>query len=124
MPPRAILVTYGKRRRQVGQGGQSHVVARADELAPGEVKRVEFGGRGIALFNVDGRFYAINDMCTHMRARLSDGYVDGDIVECPLHFGKFDIRTGKALSAPCTVAVRTYTVERDGDSVSVVLQPG
>jgi 3-phenylpropionate/trans-cinnamate dioxygenase ferredoxin subunit len=124
MPPRAILVAYSKRRRPVAQGGRLHVVARADELAPGEVKRVEVGGRGIALFNVDGSFYATDDICTHMRARLSDGYVKGGIVECPLHFGKFDIRTGKALSAPCTVDVRTYSVERDGDQVSVVLPPG
>lgn len=105
------------------QGGQSHVVMRANELAPGEVKRVELDGRGIALFNIEGRYYAIEDRCTHMRARLSDGYVEGGIVECPLHFGKFDIRTGKAVSAPCTVDVRTYTVERDGDSISVVLPP-
>jgi 3-phenylpropionate/trans-cinnamate dioxygenase ferredoxin subunit len=108
----------------VDQGTGSHVVARADELAPGEVKRIEINGRGIALFNVDGTFYAVNDSCTHMRARLSDGYVDGGVVECPLHFGKFDIRTGKALSAPCTVPVRSYTVERDGDRVSVVLPLG
>jgi nitrite reductase/ring-hydroxylating ferredoxin subunit len=102
---------------------RSHVVVRADTVAPGAVKRIEAGGRAIALFNIDGAFYALDDRCTHMRARPSDGYVEGAIVECPLHFGKFDIRTGKAISAPCTVDVRIYPVERDGDSVSVLLPP-
>jgi naphthalene 1,2-dioxygenase system ferredoxin subunit len=107
----------------VADGMRSYRVARADEVAPGEVKRVEVDGRGVALFNVDGSFHALNDSCTHMRARLSDGYVDGNVVECPLHFGKFDIRTGAPLSAPCTVAVRRYAVERDGDAISI-LAPG
>jgi nitrite reductase/ring-hydroxylating ferredoxin subunit len=124
MPSRAILALSQRTERAVEQGGQSHVVARADALAPGEVKRVEIDGRGIALFNLGGTFYALNDMCTHMRARLSDGYVEGDIVECPLHFGKFNIRTGKASSPPCTIDVRTYTVEREGDSVRIVLPGG
>jgi nitrite reductase/ring-hydroxylating ferredoxin subunit len=108
----------------VAEVGKSHVVARADEVAPGEVKHIRIDGREIALFNVAGAFYATADICTHMRARLSDGYVEGDIVECPLHFGKFEIRTGKAVSAPCTVDLRTYEVERDGEWVSVFLPPG
>jgi 3-phenylpropionate/trans-cinnamate dioxygenase ferredoxin subunit len=109
----------------VDQAARSYVVANAADLAPGAIKRVEVDGRGIALFNVDGTFYAVNDSCTHMRARLSDGYVvEGGIVECPLHFGKFDIRTGKAMSAPCTVAVRIYPVARDGDLISVLFPPG
>jgi nitrite reductase/ring-hydroxylating ferredoxin subunit len=104
----------------VAEDRRSYLVAQAGELPPGEVKRVEVDGRGVALFNVDGTFYALNDSCTHMRARLSDGYVDGGIVECPLHFGKFDIRTGAALSPPCTVAVRCYAVERDGEAVRIL----
>ena len=56
---------------------------------------VELDGRMIALYNIDGDFYATDDICTHRRARLSDGYLDGRIVQCPLHFGKFDVITGQ-----------------------------
>ena len=96
-----------------------HVVARTSDIAPGEVLHVEAAGREIAIYNLDGEFFATDDRCTHMRARLSDGYVEGAIVECPLHFGKFDIRNGRALSAPCTIDLRIYPVSVAGDSIAV-----
>ena len=96
-----------------------HVVARTSGIAPGEVLHVEAAGREIAIYNLDGEFFATDDRCTHMRARLSDGFVDGSIVECPLHFGKFDIRSGRALSAPCTIDLRVYRVNVEGDSIAV-----
>ena len=96
-----------------------HVVARTCDIAPGDVLHVEAAGREIAIYNLDGDFFATDDRCTHMRARLSDGYVEGGIVECPLHFGKFDIRNGRALSAPCTIDVRIYPVSVAGDSIAV-----
>lgn len=101
-----------------------YAVARADEIAPGQVMYVAVAGLEIALFNIDGTYYATDDACTHMGARLSDGYVDGDIVECSLHFGKFNIRTGKACSAPCTVDLRTYPVEVEGAEVIIRLPAG
>lgn len=94
---------------------QFHRTFQAADLAPGEVRHVEVGDKEIAVFNLDGAFFATSDRCTHMRARLSDGYVTGGVVECPLHFGKFDIKTGQPLSPPCKVALSTYQVEiRDG----------
>lgn len=81
------------------------------ELKPGEVRRVVLGSHAIAVYRVGNEVFATDDTCTHMRGRLSDGYLDGYTIECPLHFGKFDIRSGKPLSAPCTVALRCHAVE-------------
>lgn len=88
-----------------------HAVARADQVAPGTMLHVEAGGREIAIYNVGGEFMATDDRCTHMHARLSDGYLDGAVIECPLHFGKFDVRSGRPLSVPCTKALGTYPIK-------------
>jgi len=96
-----------------------HQVATASEIAPGEALHVTVDERGIAVFNVDGEFYAIDDECTHAFALLSDGYVEGDVIECPLHGGRFEIKTGKAIGPPCEMDVRTYPVRREGDAVLV-----
>lgn len=104
--------------------GAFHPLPGAGDLAPGEARHFDVAGREIGLFNVEGAFYAIDDICTHMRARLSDGYVEGDIVECPLHFGRFNIRTGKACGAPCTQDVRVYAVRHDGMLVEIQVPDG
>ena len=88
-----------------------HAIARADQIAPGTMLHVAPAGREIAIYNLDGEFMATDDRCTHMRARLSDGYLDGAVIECPLHFGKFDVRSGRPLSAPCTKALGTYPIK-------------
>lgn len=79
----------------------------------------------IGLFLVDGEIYAIDDICSHGNARLSDGDVDGFEVECPLHAGLFDLRSGRALSAPLTRDVRSHPVRRDGDTlyIQIVSRP-
>ncbi len=100
-----------------------NVVARTADLAPGEVRHVELAGQEIAIFNLDGEFFATSDRCTHMRARMSDGYVNAGVVECPLHFGKFDIRTGRALSPPCKLNLSIYPVEIRAGSVWVGVSP-
>lgn len=69
-------------------------------------------GTKIALYQVDGRFYATAETCTHGAASLAeDGSVDGHHVECNWHDGRFDIRTGEACAMPCSEALRTWTVE-------------
>lgn len=98
-----------------------HLAVQTDELSPGEVRHVEMMGQEIAVYNLDGEFFATSDRCTHMRARLSDGYVTAGVVECPLHFGKFDIRTGRALSPPCKLDLATYPVEVRGNSIFIGL---
>ena len=96
-----------------------HEVAKAADLADGEMKQVELAGKKIALFNLKGSFYAIDDLCTHAFAFLTDGYVEGEEVECPLHAGRFDIRTGKATAPPCTEDVKTYQVKVEGGALLV-----
>jgi nitrite reductase/ring-hydroxylating ferredoxin subunit len=88
-----------------------HSVGKTSELAPGEAKQVRIGGRSLALYNIDGTFYATDDTCTHAFASLSEGYIDGDTVECPLHQGCFHIPSGKAMGPPVTQDVRTYAVK-------------
>lgn len=97
------------------------VVTHIDDLPEGEARRVEVGGRGIALYNVAGEIFATDDTCTHMRARLSDGYLEGHVIECPLHFGRFDVRTGAPLSAPCTDAVQPHQVLVEAGTIRVRL---
>ena len=89
-----------------------------DELPPGEVLRVDLD-RPIAVYNVEGEFYATDDTCTHEVSSLADGYVDDDVVECAFHFAKFCIRTGKALSYPATEPLAVYRVQVMADKVYV-----
>lgn len=90
-------------------------------LAMGGAVRFEIGGTAVALFKLDSQFFAISDLCTHARGRLSSGFLEAGVVECPLHFGKFDVRTGKALSPPCKIDVQVFPVRREGARVLVGL---
>lgn len=85
------------------------------DLEPGDVVKVEVDPP-IAVYNVDGEFYATDDTCTHGQSSLSDGWVDGDEIECAWHMARFCIRTGRAKCLPATVDLRTYQViVEDGD---------
>ena len=89
------------------------------DLPEGEARRCHFEGAAVALFHVEGRVYATQDECTHGRASLADGYLIGDEVECPLHQGMFNVRTGAVTAAPCTQALKTYAVEIRGGVISL-----
>jgi naphthalene 1,2-dioxygenase system ferredoxin subunit len=78
-------------------------------------------GREIAFFNVDGDIYATDNLCTHGAARLTDGFLEGNEIECPLHQGRFDVCSGKALCDPLTEDVKTYRVKVQGDRIFVQL---
>src|SRR5262245_1467399 len=78
------------------------------EVAPGAPIRVEAAGLALAVFNVDGEFYVTDDQCTHGPGLLSEGFVEGDVVECNFHNGQFNIRTGAVVSPPCMVRIKTY----------------
>jgi len=91
------------------------------DLATGEVLGVEVGGRSIALYDVDGSLFATDNICTHAYARLSDGWLDGETIECPLHAARFDIRTGKALDPPATEDLKTYPLRVVDDEIQVRL---
>jgi len=100
-------------------GYRFHRVAATSEIREGEGLRVTLGEWEIAVFNIEGEFYAIDDVCTHAYASLSEGFVEGAIIECPLHSGRFEIKTGRAVAAPCTIDLRTYVVRREDDSIFV-----
>jgi naphthalene 1,2-dioxygenase ferredoxin component len=87
----------------------------AGELADGETLGVAVAGQAIALYRVGGAVYATEDRCSHGLASLSEGMLDGTNIECPLHFGCFDVRTGAPTAAPCSVPIRAFPAEeRDG----------
>jgi naphthalene 1,2-dioxygenase ferredoxin component len=75
-----------------------------------DVIGVQIAGKDIALYKVEGVVYATDNTCTHGHARLCDGFLEGFEIECPLHQGKFDIRSGRAACAPVTVDLRSYPV--------------
>jgi len=94
------------------------VAARSDVPA-GRVRVFEVGERSIALANVGGDFFAIDNLCTHDGGPLGEGTLAGDQVECPRHGARFDVRTGAVRALPAVRPVRTYPVRLEGDEVSV-----
>lgn len=99
-----------------------HEVAKTDDLDAEEVMSVMVGDEEIALYNVEGTFYATHGICTHENIGLADGFVEGDLIECPLHAACFEIKTGKAVNPPATVDLKTYPVKVEGDTVYVGIE--
>ena len=97
-------------------------VARNGFLEPGELMYVEVDDEPVCLINLDGELHALNDACTHEDASLSDGTIEGDEIECPLHGGAFNIRTGDPTSFPVAVATEKYAVRIVGDEVQVSIR--
>jgi naphthalene 1,2-dioxygenase system ferredoxin subunit len=95
--------------------------ASRSDLAEGEPLGVEVAGRSIALYDVDGVLFATDNICTHAYARLSDGWLDGELIECPLHAARFDVRTGKVLDPPATEDLMTYPVRVVDGEIQVKL---
>lgn len=96
-------------------------VAKVGELPPnGEPIVVEIKRRWVAIYNLDGNYYAIEDVCTHDGGPLAEGDRDGNVVECPRHGACFDITTGSVLSGPAgTIDVPVYAVRVEGDTIQV-----
>jgi nitrite reductase/ring-hydroxylating ferredoxin subunit len=92
-------------------------VCASDELLPGEFRVVYDGDTAIAVFNVDGELYAIEDVCTHDGGELAGGPVEGHEIECLRHGARFDQRTGAALSAPAYVPTTVFPVRREDGAV-------
>lgn len=93
-------------------------VATVSELKPGEGKVVEVNGEQVALFNVDGEFFAISNTCAHRGGPLGEGYLEGDIVTCPWHGWRFNVKTGNNAIMP-NVKVPSYQVKVEGNDVLV-----
>ena len=94
-------------------------VAEVCKLPPGGKKIVEVDGFPVAVFNVGGEFYAIEDVCTHDGAPLAEGEVEGDEIECPRHGARFNIRTGEALCMPAVEPIECYKIKVEGDNILV-----
>ena len=94
-------------------------IASTKECPPGKAIAVDVGSRRIAIFNVDGKYHAIDDACTHAGGNLSEGELQGCVVTCPWHGATFDITSGAVLSAPAADNVAHYNVQVDGDEISV-----
>ncbi len=89
------------------------------DIPPGTVRVVEVEGRRIAVCNVDGEYFAVDDVCTHDGGPLGDGRLCDGQIECPRHGARFDVRTGRAVVLPAVVPIRTYAVEVAGGDVRV-----
>ena len=100
-----------------------HEVGPVDSFEEDEPHGVVTGGVGIAIFRVGDEFFALRDMCTHEVAPLSEGFVEDDCVECPLHQGMFDLRTGEPRKEPCVEPVQTYPVRVIDGQVEVCVDP-
>ena len=95
--------------------------AARDDVPQDDVIAVSAGGREVALYGVDGEVYATDNICTHGHARLCEGFLEGHEIECPLHQGKYDVRTGTPTCAPVTEAIRSYPVKIEGGRVWLAL---
>jgi len=96
-----------------------HSVIEANALRNDEAVPVKVADRDIALCSLGGEYYAIGNICTHQHAFLTDGFVEDGCIECPLHQGRFDIKTGRALGPPATLPVPTYPVKMENGKVLV-----
>ncbi len=94
-------------------------VAETGELSPGQMKSVSLGEEEVLLANVDGNFYVISNTCTHAMGPLSEGDLDGDQVECPLHGAIFSVLTGEVLNPPAGENVPAYEVRISGTDILV-----
>jgi nitrite reductase/ring-hydroxylating ferredoxin subunit len=93
---------------------ETQVCAASDVPENGAISR-EVGEELVAIYNINGTYYATEARCTHGMADLADGTLDGDVIECNFHFGAFHVPSGKAVQPPCFIALKTFKTEvRDG----------
>ena len=91
-------------------------VCKVSEVSEGEARSFVVGDFDLAVYNIAGKIYVTDDTCTHGPSSLSDGFIEGDTIECPFHYGRFHIPTGQPLKFPCTIALRTYQTQTiDGE---------
>ncbi len=94
-------------------------VATTDEIKPGERIIFEIGRHYIAVFNVNGQYYAIEDLCTHDDGPLAEGRLQGFEIECPRHGARFDIRDGRVTARPAVIPIPVYEVRVEGDEIQL-----
>ena len=94
-------------------------LGKVSDVPPGTAKVFEVEDRAIAVCNVDGELYAIDDVCTHDEGSLEQGELDGFEIECPRHGARFDVRTGQITALPAVVPIDTFGVRIEGDDIEV-----
>jgi nitrite reductase/ring-hydroxylating ferredoxin subunit len=94
-------------------------VAEVGDLSPGGAMKVEVHDHDVALFNVDGTYFAIGDVCTHAGGPLSDGQLEGEVVQCPWHGARFNVCTGEVLGPPAPKGVQCFSVKVEGDDILI-----
>jgi naphthalene 1,2-dioxygenase system ferredoxin subunit len=92
-----------------------------NDVPEDDVIGILIGDRDIALYNAGGEIFATDNICTHGHARLCEGFLEGHEIECPLHQGRFDIRTGAPMCAPVTEAIRSYPIRIEGGRVFLAI---
>jgi nitrite reductase/ring-hydroxylating ferredoxin subunit len=90
------------------------------DVSPDVPHKAQVGDTDVAVFEIEGRYYVTQDLCTHGPGLLSEGYVEGDEVECPFHQGRFNIRTGEATAPPCTEPLETWEVIVKGQRICAI----
>jgi nitrite reductase/ring-hydroxylating ferredoxin subunit len=94
-------------------------VANTKDIQPSQMKEIQVDGESICVGNVDGKYYAIGNVCTHEGGPLADGKLEGYEVECPWHGSKFDVRTGEVTNPPASEPEPSYEAKVEGDNVLI-----
>ena len=94
-------------------------VANVNDIPSSHMKEVQAVGEAICLINIEGKYYAIGNVCTHEGGPLAEGTLDGYEIECPWHGSKFDVRTGEVTSPPATEPESTYEIKIDGNNILI-----
>ena len=94
-------------------------VGKVSEVPPGTARVFEVAGRAIAVCNVDGQLYAIDDVCTHDGGSLDQGELEGHEIECPRHGARFDVRTGEVSALPAVLPVDSFPINLDGEDIEI-----
>jgi 3-phenylpropionate/trans-cinnamate dioxygenase ferredoxin subunit len=91
------------------------------EIGPNQVESFQIGDKYLAICQLDGKYYAFDELCTHQFGPLSDGWLEGYTIECPLHGARFDVRNGEAICLPAVEKLQTYKVVVQGESIMIEL---
>ena len=98
---------------------QRIALCKTTEIAPGTALKVEANGLVLAVFNVGGHFFAMDDICSHGPGSLSEGYIEGEEIECDFHNGRFNIKTGEVTAPPCMIPQKVYPVTVEGETIFI-----
>lgn len=94
-------------------------LCKTEDVAEGTAIKVETNDLILAVFNLNGAYYVIDDTCTHGPGSLSEGPICGEVVECNFHNGSFNIKTGEVVDPPCMIPIKTYVTKVENDTVFI-----